>query len=73
MTQNETNHGPVIIDLGKKKRKAIKLLRNGHGKLMDDVRDAIEELSSAGTVNADAQPVIIIVERKPKEGWRSWM
>ena len=73
MNESTGKSGPVIIDLGRKKRKAVKLLRKGQGKLMDDVRDAIDELSSAGTVKEGAQPVIIIVERRPKEGWSSWM
>lgn len=73
MTEGTGNSGPVVIDLGKKKRKAVKLLRKGQGKLMDDVRDAIDELTSAGTMKGDPQPVIVIVERRPKAGWTSWM
>ena len=67
------NNAPVIIDLGKKKKKAVKLLKKGQGRLMDDVRDAIDELSSAGTVSKDAQPIIIVVESQPKASWSSWM
>ena len=66
-------NAPVVIDLGKKKKKVVKLLKKGQGQLMDDVRDAMDELSSAGTVDKNAQPVIIIVESKPKQSWTSWM
>lgn len=65
---------PVIIDLGKKKAKDVKLLRRGEGALMNDVRDAIDELSSTGAVSNGVPPVIIVVEAKPKEAvWETWM
>lgn len=55
---------PVIIDLGKRKRKQVKKLRRGEGKLLDDVNGAVAELRTAGTLNSDVQPVIIIVREK---------
>lgn len=66
--------GPVIVDLGKKKKKEVKALRRGEGQLMDDVRDAIDELASSGTVANGSQPVIVIVESKPKSAaWSEWL
>lgn len=59
-----TSNGPVIIDLGKRKRKLVKKLRRGEGKLLDDVNGAVAELRTAGTLSADVQPVIIIVREK---------
>lgn len=74
MSENASRPGPVIVDLGKKKKKEVKALRQGEGKLMNDVRDAVEELASAGTVANGAQPVIVIVESKPKKtAWTDWM
>lgn len=64
MTENSLS--PVIVDLGKKKRGDVKALRRGEGQLMDDVKDAINELSATGTLANGAQPVIVVVERKPK-------
>jgi len=58
--------GPIILDLGKKKRKSIKALRNGKGKLLNEVLDAVEELRTVGTISQDAQPVVVIVREKPK-------
>jgi hypothetical protein len=55
---------PVIIDLGKRRRKQVKKLRRGEGKLLDDVNGAVAELRTAGTLGADVQPVIIIVREK---------
>jgi hypothetical protein len=62
---------PVIIDLGKHKRKQVKKLRRGEGKLLDDVRGAVAELRTAGTLKADAQPVIIVVREKKRNRLKS--
>ncbi len=55
---------PIVLDFGKHRRKDVKKLRQGSGKLMDEVRAAIEELRSAGAVASGAHPVIIIVQQK---------
>lgn len=56
----------VVVDLGKQKSGRIKKLRKGEGKLMACVQEVIDELRSNGTVAGDAQPVVILVERKDK-------
>jgi hypothetical protein len=59
----------VIVDLGKQKRKDIKSLKEGTGKLMDEVRDTLAELRSNGTISSSAEPVVLLVRersRKPK-------
>jgi len=58
--------GPVIVDLGKRKRKDIKQLRNGTGKLVDEIMDCIDELAAAGSLPSGAQPLILLVREKPK-------
>jgi hypothetical protein len=62
---------PVIIDLGEKSRKNVKRLKRGEGRLLAQVQQAIQELQAAGRVAANAQPVIVVVEREPKGifGW----
>ena len=65
-TPNRDNN-PVIIDLGKQKRSRVKKLRDGRGPLLDDIRQAIEELRQAGTISGAATPVVLLVERKPRE------
>jgi hypothetical protein len=57
---------PIILDLGKKKRKSVKQLRNGKGKLLAEALDSIEELQRVGTIPKSAQPVILIVRERPK-------
>jgi hypothetical protein len=58
---------PIIVDLGKHRRKAVKQLRQGQGKLMAEVSKCIEELQSSGTVSRSAQPVVIIVREKRRK------
>lgn len=57
---------PVVLDFGKHRRKVVKQLRKGTGKLMEEVSAALEELRSAGAISAGAQPVIIVVQQKKR-------
>jgi ribosomal protein L14 len=61
---------PVIVDLGSRKKKAIKRLKNGQGKLMAEVALAIEQVRS-GLPEADQNnqviPVVIIYKKKKKK------
>jgi hypothetical protein len=59
---------PLVVHLGKKRRKLVRQLLKGKGKLLDEVGDAIAELKTAGAIEASAQPVIVVV--RPKS--RSW-
>ncbi|MEZ4453144.1 MAG: hypothetical protein R3B09_27025 [Nannocystaceae bacterium] len=57
----------LVIDIGKKqKRKRVRQLRKGTGKLADKIRDMIDDLREDGTLGANAQPVVIVVRQKPK-------
>jgi len=58
---------PVVLDLGKQRRKRVKQLRRGEGRLMEEVNASIEELRTAGAIAADAQPVVIIVREKRRK------
>lgn len=58
---------PVIVDLGKKKRKDIKRLKRGSGKAMDEVMDVIDQVQmSLGEQAADKiiVPVVVIYKKK---------
>jgi Family of unknown function (DUF6200) len=54
----------VVVDLGTKKRKQVKLLRKGKGKLMEKVKQCIDELKASGTITGAATPVVIVVEEE---------
>lgn len=58
---------PVVLDLGKQRRKQIKQLRRGEGRLLDDINGAIEELRTVGTIGALSQPVVIVVREKRRK------
>lgn len=64
---------PVIIDLGKHKKKSVKRLRQGKpGSLIDEVQSCLDELRSNDVISDAAQPVIIVVrekQRNKKWGW----
>lgn len=55
---------PVIIDLGKQRRKRIKDLRRGTGRLADEISGCVEELKAAGTLSPNAQTVVVVVRQK---------
>ncbi len=63
----QTFEAPVVIDLGKKKRKDIKKLGKGSGKLMDRVAHCIEELKTGGKISPSAQPIIVVVKERKKK------
>jgi hypothetical protein len=66
---HETELAPVFIDLGKKKKKAVKQLRNGKGKLVEQIQGTLADLKAAGTISMAAQPVIVVVrEKRRKKG-----
>jgi hypothetical protein len=60
---------PVIIDLGSRKKKAIKRLKNGRGKLMAEVGLAIEQVRAGwadGDQDKNDAPIVIIYKQKKK-------
>ncbi len=61
-----TDASPIVVELGKHKRKLVKRLRDGRGKLVDRVIDVIDELRRAGTLAEGADPVVLVVRQKPK-------
>lgn len=65
-TGSSQANAPVLIDLGKKRRKNVKKLRKGRGKLMDDIGQVIAELKSEGTVAEGAQVVVVVVREKDR-------
>ena len=56
----------IVVDMGKQKRKKVKKLRKGEGPLMARVQDVIAELQADGTVDANAQTVVVVVREKPR-------
>lgn len=62
---------PVIIDFGKKKKKAIRKLRRGKpGRLLSKVEDTIEQLRASGEFEDGVRPIIIVVRQKARRSKR---
>lgn len=58
---------PVVLDLGKTKKKLIRELKRGEGKLMADVAEAVEAVRSNLSPEMDGKilvPVVIVYQRK---------
>jgi hypothetical protein len=56
----------IVIDLGNKKRKQVRQLRKGKGKLMDSVQETLQRLRQEGTIPKGAPSVVIVVGKKPR-------
>jgi hypothetical protein len=61
---------PIIIDLGKAKRKRIRALKKGRGPLMQEVASVIEEVKSrmGDAASKDVIPIVAIYRQKRRRG-----
>ena len=66
--RNAPDGAPIVVDIGKKRRKQIKRLSEGRGPLMNEVNELLAELKASGSIAANAQPVVIVVKQKRKAG-----
>jgi hypothetical protein len=58
---------PIILDAGKQKRKRIKQLKRGEGKLAARVREAAEHVCAQEAEDGrDVIPVVLVFERRPR-------
>ena len=64
---------PIILSLGKEKKKNIRKLKRGRGKLMDEVIDVLEQVHDHLGPDAENKvivPVIVVYREKPKNRMR---
>ena len=64
---------PVIVDLGEVKRKHIKRLKRGEGRLTGEVLDIVDEVADVladDLAGSTLVPIVLIYERKPKKNRR---
>jgi hypothetical protein len=70
---DQTRPPAVVVDLARRRRrKDIRRLRRGEGKLMAEVEALIDRLIAAKTIDAAAQPVVLVVRERPpkrKDWW----
>ena len=56
---------PIVVDLGKRSKKKIRNLKEGHGELMVEVGEAIQQVRATGAVEGkDLVPVVLIYRQK---------
>jgi hypothetical protein len=70
--QDKSPSGPsfVVVDIGKKqRRKAIKKLRKGKGKLTRKIEAMIAELKESSSLPDDS-PLVVVVREKKKRARR---
>jgi hypothetical protein len=64
---------PIVVDLGKAKKKRIRQLKRGRGPLVLEVQDVVNEVSaSLGEEGAGKQlvPIVVLYRRKQRKGYR---
>ncbi len=67
--QLKANGSMVVLDLGKKRKKAIRQLRKGKGKLLKRLHASLEDLRTESAIAPDSQVVVVVVrQRKKKRG-----
>ena len=69
MAEDTDATDPIVIDLGKTRRKWIKQLKQGRGQLLDEVQQAIGEVRARlGEEAKDKEfvPVVLLYSRKRK-------
>ena len=68
--KEKTKQQIVMVDLGRRQSpKEVRRLRDGRGKLITHIEEIVEDLVEAGTVKANAQPVVIIIRETPPVPW----
>jgi len=66
---------PIIVNLGKKKRKVIKRLKRGKGRAMDEVLDVVDQVQANLGAQAEGKvlvPVVIIYRQKQRRFRGLW-
>jgi hypothetical protein len=73
-TRRQTGPAPIIVDLGSKKRKAVKRLKRGEGPLIEEVDEVLGQVRAelgAEAKDALVVPVILVYKRKARRRSRS--
>jgi phosphoglycolate phosphatase-like HAD superfamily hydrolase len=69
--EQSTELEPIVIKMGKKSRRQVRKLRRGKpGRLMNRLEETLDHLRANGALDAQTQPVVIVVREKPKRKGR---
>lgn len=61
---------PVVVDLGKVRKKRIKQLKKGRGKLFADVSETVDEVIEGLGADASGKeivPIVVVYKQKSKK------
>lgn len=64
---------PIIMEIGKTKKRDIRNVKNGQGKIMGDLQDAMAEVTSQLGDQAEGKqfvPVVLVYRKKRRRGRR---
>lgn len=67
---SELSAAPIVVDLGKTKRKRIKQLKRGQGRLVSEVSEAVARARAGLGADADGKelvPVVVVYRKKDKK------
>lgn len=62
-------NAPVIVDIGRTSRANIRDLKRGRGRLLDDIKEAMDEVSASLGSDADGKhlvPVVLVYRRRAR-------
>jgi len=62
-------NAPIIVDVGRTSRANIRDLKRGRGRLLDDVKEAMDEVTTSLGADADGKqliPVVLVYRRKAR-------
>lgn len=63
----------LVIDIGKKqRRKRIRQLRKGRGRLLERINEVMDDLREEGAIDGNATPVVIVVREKRRRSRFNW-
>lgn len=64
----------IVVDLGKQKRRRIKQLRRGKGRLTRAVFELIDQIKNGEESKTDILPVVVVVrERRKRQKLLGWL
>lgn len=65
---------PIVVDLGKKKKKDIRALKRGEGVLIEDVQRVLDEIRahSSELSTKELVPIVILYRKAAKRSARVW-
>jgi hypothetical protein len=65
--ESKKDNNVIVVDVRRKyRRKHIRRLRRGRGKLMNKIEELVADLRDAESLGENVQPVVVVVREKKK-------